>query len=85
MASSRPDTVTGIVTADDADGLDSIWVTVGTAEQAADGGFDRTLSFRYRLVVPAGQQPGTQIPMSFRARDALAFEARKDTYVVVVQ
>jgi hypothetical protein len=84
VTSSRPDTVTGIVTADDADGLDSIWVTVGTAQQATDGGFDRTLSFRYRLVVPSGQQPGAQVPMSFRARDALAFEARKDTYVVVV-
>ncbi len=84
MVSSRTDTVTGIVMAEDADGIDSVWVTVGTAEQATDGGFARTFSLWYRFVVPSGQQPGAHIPMSFRARDVAAFETQKDTYVVVV-
>ena len=84
VVSSRADTVTGIVMAEDADGLDSLWVTVGTSEQATDAGFSRTFSFPYRFILPSGQQPGTHIPMSFRARDVAAFETQKDTYVVVI-
>ncbi len=84
VVSSRADTVTGIVTAQDADGIDSVWVTVGAEEHANDAGFSRTFSSRYRFILPSGQQSGTHIPMSFRARDVAAFETQKDTYVVVV-
>ena len=84
MASSRVDTVAGVVTAADPDGIDSVWVSVGSEQHSADGGFNRTFSYHYRVVIPSGQQPGTHIPMSFRARDVAAFQTQRDTYVVVV-
>lgn len=70
--------------AQDADGIDSIWVTAGALQWADDGGFSQSISTRYRLIVPSGTTPGTQIPMTFLARDAAGFEAQKDTYVVAV-
>lgn len=70
--------------AEDADGIDSVWVTAGSEEWADDGGFSQVISTRYRLIIPSGTQAGTHIPMSFRARDAAGFEAQKDTYVVAV-
>lgn len=70
--------------AQDGDGIDSIWVTAGTQEWTDDGGFTQAISTRYRLIIPSGTPAGTQIPMSFRARDAAGFAAQKDTYVVAV-
>ena len=70
--------------AEDADGIDSVWVTLGADRRANDGGFNRTFTTRYRFILPSGQQPGAHIPLSFRARDVAAFETQKDTYVVVV-
>ena len=84
VVSSRVDTIGGTVRAQDADGIDSVWATAGAQQWAADGGFSQVLSTRYRLIIPSGTQPGTQIPMSFRARDAAGFEAQRDTYVVAV-
>ena len=84
VASSRADTVAGVVTAADADGIDSVWVSVGSEQHSADGGFNRTFSFSYRFVIASGQQSGTHIPMSVRARDVAAFQTQRDTYVVVV-
>lgn len=70
--------------AQDADGIDSLWITAGSQRWTADGGFSRVISTRYRLIIPSGTQPGTQIPMSFRARDAAGLEVQRDTYVVTV-
>ena len=84
VAASRSDTVAGNVMTEDADGIDSVWVTLGTDRHANDGGFNRTFSTHYRFILASGQQPGTHIPLSFRARDVAAFETQKDTYVVVV-
>lgn len=84
MASSRADTVAGVVTADDADGIDSVWVTVGAERHSADAGFNRTFRLPYRFVIPSGQPPGTHISLSVRARDVAAFQTQRDSYVVVV-
>jgi hypothetical protein len=84
VVSSRTDTIAGSVRAEDADGIDSVWVTAASQEQREDGGFSQVMSTRYRLVIPAGTQPGAQIPLSFRARDAAGFEAQRDTYVVAL-
>jgi hypothetical protein len=81
---SRPDTVGGTVRAEDFDGIDSVWVTLGSDERAVDGSFSRVLTWRYRFIVAAGQAPGTHIPLSFRTRDAAGFEAQRDTYVVAI-
>jgi hypothetical protein len=84
VATSRADTITGTVRAQDVDGIDSLWVTAGSEQWVADGGFSQAISTRYRLIIPAGTPPGSQIPMSVRARDAAGFEAQRDTYVVAV-
>ena len=70
--------------AEDFDGIDSVWVTLGSDERAEDGSFSRVFTWRYRFIVPAGQTPGAHIGMSFRTRDAAGFEAQRDTYVVVI-
>ena len=70
--------------AQDADGIDSLWITAGAQQWVDDGGFNQVLSIGYRLIIPSGTQPGTQIPMSFRARDAAGFAVQRDTYVVAV-
>lgn len=84
VASSRVDTVSGTLRASDSGGIDSVWVTVDSQQHAADGGFGQTFSTQYRFIIPAGQQPGMHIPISFRARDVAAFVTQRDTYVVVI-
>jgi hypothetical protein len=84
VVSSRADTIGGTVRAQDGDGIDSLWVTAGSQLWSEDGGFNQIITTRYRVIIPSGTQPGTQIPMSFRARDAAGFEAQRDTYVVAV-
>ena len=79
-----PDTLSGTVRAEDADGLDSVWVTVDSAVAGEDGGFDRVFSARFRFLIGAGKTPGTQIPVELRARDIAGFVVEKDTQVVVV-
>ncbi len=87
---TRTDTIGGVVSAQDFDGIDSVWATAGTTERGADGGFNRVFSWRYRFIVDSGQTPGAgagagaHIPLSFRTRDAAGFEAQRDTYVVVI-
>jgi hypothetical protein len=73
------------VRADDPDGIDSVWVTVDNEERGESGGFSQSFSARYRFILPAGQTPGNQVPVRFRARDIAGFEVQRDTYVVVVQ
>ena len=84
MVSSRVDTIAGTVRAQDSDGIDSVWITAGSQQWSDDGGFNQVITTGYRLIIPSGTQAGTQIPMSFRARDAAGFEAQRDTYVVAV-
>jgi len=72
------------VRAQDADGIDSLWITAGAQQWVDDGGFNQVISTRYRLIIPSGTQPGTHIPMSLVARDAAGFAAQRDTYVVAV-
>jgi hypothetical protein len=86
IVATRPDTIGGVVRAEDFDGIDSVWVTAGATERGADGGFNRVFNWRYRFIVDSGQTPGVgaHIPLSFRTRDAAGFEAQRDTYVVVI-
>ena len=84
VSTSKADTVSGVVRADDSEGLDSVWVTVDSVQKGDDAGLQRSFSSGYRFVVPAGRALGNHIPMSFRARDIAGFLAQRDTYVVVV-
>ena len=74
--------------AEDFDGIDSLWVTLGvggsTGERSIDGRFSRSITYRYRFFTDSGETVGAHIPLSFRTRDAAGFEAQKDTYVVVI-
>lgn len=79
-----PDTLSGTVDADDADGLDSVWVSVDSVVAGEDGRFDQTFSTVFHFPIRAGRIPSTRIPIEIRARDAAGFVARRDTYVVVV-
>jgi hypothetical protein len=84
VVSSRADTIAGSVRAQDADGIDSLWVTAASQKRTEDGGFSQVISTRYRFIIDPGTPPATHIPMSFRARDASGFEVQRDTYVVAV-
>jgi hypothetical protein len=77
--------VTGIVSTEDADGIDSVWVTLDSVELGENGGFDQFFSHRYRFFVSPGRSVGEQVFLTFRARDISGFEVQRDTYVVVVQ
>jgi len=81
--STRLDTVAGTVRVDDADGIDSVWVTLETTVIGENGGFDQVYSAPYKFVVQ-GFQPSQQIPLTFRARDVAGFVVQRDTYVVVI-
>jgi hypothetical protein len=70
------------VRAEDADGIDSVWVTVNAEERGDDGGFSSVFTSRYRFLVPPGP-PGSHLGIRFRARDIAGFEVQKDSYVVV--
>ena len=82
---SRVDTISGTVRAEDFDGIDSVWVQFGADALAQDGHFARALTWRYRFIVPASGEPlGTHLPLTFLTRDAAGFEAQRDTYVVAI-
>jgi len=83
VSASQVDTVSGMIRAEDPDGIDSVWVTVDAEERGENGGFDRVFSARYRFLVAPGQQPGTRLMLLFRARDIAGFEVQRDSYVVV--
>ncbi|MGH7522626.1 MAG: hypothetical protein ACREMI_15230 [Gemmatimonadales bacterium] len=84
MTTSRTDTVAGNVRAEDADGIDSVWVTLDSVELGENGGFDQVFSSRYLFFVAPGRGIGEQVPLHLRARDISGFEVQRDTYVVVV-
>lgn len=77
--------MTGIVSTEDPDGIDSVWVTLDSVELGESGGFDQFFSHRYRFFVAPGRTLGEQVPLRFRSRDISGFEVQRDTYVVVVQ
>jgi hypothetical protein len=79
-----PDSVAGTLRAEDADGLDSVWVTVDGVVAGESGGFDRVFTSRFRFPIAAGKGAGTQVPIRIRARDIAGFQVVRDTHVVVV-
>ena len=79
------DTVTGTVRAEDASGLDSLWLSLdGGAPSGQDGRFDTAVQSSFRFVVVASHTPGYLIPIQFRARDLDGFVSQRDTTVRVV-
>jgi hypothetical protein len=79
-----PDTLTGAVRADDADGLDSIWLSIdSTAPLGADGLFKTTFIGTYHGTVPGGHVLGDHVSVRLTARDIAGYVGGLDTFVVV--
>jgi hypothetical protein len=79
-----PDTLHGTAEVNDPDGIDSVWVSVDSVVAGEDVGFDAHFVTRFRFPIKPGRMPSTRIPVEIRARDIAGFEAKQDTYVVVV-
>ena len=78
-----PDTVTGTITVDDEDGIDSVWLAVDTVRRGDDGFFQTTYVRTYRFPVPAGRVPGDSVRLEGEARDVVGFLGVRDTFVRV--
>ena len=80
---ASPDTVTGTITVDDEDGIDSVWLAVDTVRRGDDGFFQTTYVRTYRFPVPAGRVFGDTIRLQGEARDIVGFLGVRDTFVRV--
>ena len=78
-----PDTLTGIVRAEDVDGIDSVWITVDTLRVGDDGFFEQTYQSRFRLPIRTGYVLGDRILVRLQARDVVGFMGVRDTVVIV--
>jgi hypothetical protein len=79
------DTVTGTVRADDASGLDSLWLALDNGDpDGRDGQFETSVQVPFRLVIVATHHAGDVIPIELRARDLDGFVSQRDTTVRVV-
>jgi len=78
-----PDTLTGHIHVSDPDGLDSVWLTVDSAQAAADVFLETSYGASFSLRVSAGHSAGNRVPVQLRARDLLGFMGTLDTAVVV--
>jgi hypothetical protein len=79
-----PDSLTGQVRADDADGIDSVWLSIDAAPPlGADGLLEQTFIGTFRGAVPGGHVLGDHIPVRLTARDISGYVGGLDTFVVV--
>jgi hypothetical protein len=79
-----PDTLVVTVRVEDGDGIDSVWVQLGSEPPlGADGLFDRVLEGPFRVLIPAGLPPGQVLVLKLEARDVAGFKAQRDTSVTV--
>ena len=80
---NSPDTLRGQVRATDPDGIDSLWLVVDTARFGIEGFLLDEVAGPYTVEIPSGRAPGTTIPISLEARDALGLLGTLDTFVTV--
>jgi hypothetical protein len=79
-----PDTLTGTLRAEDADGIDSVWLSVDSAPPIADDGrLEPNFLASFRTAIRSGHLPGDHVSMLLSARDLAGFVAGLDTFVVV--
>lgn len=80
-----PDTLTGTLHAEDPVGLDSVWLTLGSAPQfGTDALMHTVFQAPFRTFVLSGRVPGERIPLRVSARDLDGFLGARDTFVTVV-
>ena len=80
---ASPDTVTGTITVDDDDGVDSVWFAVDTVRRGYDGYFQTSYVRTYRFPVPGGLVFSDSVPIHGEARDIVGFVGVRDTFVRV--
>lgn len=68
-----PDTLTGLIRAEDSDGVDSVWLTGDGTTLADDGLLETSYANRFRLPIQAGHLPGVALPIALRGRDVGGF------------
>ncbi|HEY7684823.1 MAG TPA: hypothetical protein VH833_01830 [Gemmatimonadales bacterium] len=79
-----PDTLTGLVRADDPDGIDSIWLSVDSAPPlGADGALDPTFLATFRAGIRNGHVLGDRVVVQLSGRDLGGYTGVLDTFVVV--
>jgi hypothetical protein len=79
-----PDTLTGLVRADDPDGIDSIWLSVDSAPPlGADGLLDPTFLATFRAGIRNGHVLGDRVVVQLSGRDLGGYFGVLDTFVVV--
>lgn len=64
-----PDTLTGRARAQDPDGIDSLWIAMGSQEWGMDGRLQRVFEQSISLAVPPGLEADTALAVALRARD----------------
>ena len=80
-----PDTLTGTLRAQDAAGIDSVWLTLASTPQFGTDGLMKTIfQAPFRTFVPGGRAIGERLPLTFTARDLDGFRAQRDTFITVV-
>ena len=81
---NSPDTLRGTIDATDAEGIDSLWLQVGTEPTVGvDGGFQFTFDAPFLFFVDSGFVAGAKLPVEFRARDIAGYMDVLDTFVVI--
>jgi len=79
-----PDTLRGTIHAEDPDGIDSVWLAVGTAPRLGEDGLLETVfDAPFVVVIPRGLSPSERIPVTVTARDVVGFTGELDTVVTV--
>jgi hypothetical protein len=79
-----PDTLTGSFRAQDAEGIDSVWLSVDSAPSIAqDGRLEPNFLAAFRAAIRSGHLPGDRVAVALSARDVSGFTGGLDTFVVV--
>jgi hypothetical protein len=80
-----PDTLTGTLRAQDAAGIDSVWLTLeSTPQLGTDGLMQAVFQAPFRTFIPRGHGPGERLAVTVTARDLDGFVGQRDTFVTVV-
>lgn len=74
----------GTFRAEDADGIDSVWLSVDSAPPiGGDGRLEPSFLASYRAAIRSGHLPGDHVAIVLSARDLSGFVGGLDTFVVV--
>ena len=81
-----PDTLTGTLRAQDAAGIDSVWLTLESQPQfGTDGLMQPVFQAPFQTFIASGHTPGDRLSLTFSARDLDGFVGARDTFVTVVR